>query len=305
MGHADDFAAAFNEFTGGRQFDSLDDLNRALADFTDRSNRARMADFAGLSSEQMHRLLYSPFEGTGDLLTFNAGVDRSLVAATLIAQQVCLVLDYFHQHGPVRATAKGFLGRQAVQQLHAALRQPDDYDYQPRSEEDSGTVHWLRLCLRGVGWLKMAKRQFSLTRKGQRIAEKGMDAEAYLAFLQYYCSRFNWAFRDRCEELNIIQSAFLFALYLAREPTTEFVPVRELADKFLTAFPMAEEECMGGWQDDPWESVGHAFELRFVERFAEPFGLLAIQRTPTDQTWKQLLAYRPTPLYHSLLKWDR
>jgi len=47
---------------GGRVFESIDEVNDFLLQFTDRKNSAPMLDFLGLSSDVMQRLLCQPLE---------------------------------------------------------------------------------------------------------------------------------------------------------------------------------------------------------------------------------------------------
>lgn len=302
----DDFMEEVNEYIRGRNFDSLEDLNAALAEFSERTNRQRHQSFAGLSPDHIHNMLYRPFDGTGEILTLNRELDTDLVRATPIMEDARIVLEHFAERKTVRATAKGFLARASAQALHVVLaKEPIEQRFLPQSEENSGSVHWFRLLLQRIGWIKLRKGRFSLTKAGELIVESGIAAKHYHKLLRFYGTRFNWAFRDAYPQIEIIQSGFLFALFLARRNAETLASVDELAGRFLQAFPLAISDIPPTPLHQPEEIFQAAFRLRFVHRFAEPFGLFEVHQPPSQGATEGPLSYRITPLYQQLLSWDR
>ena len=87
--------------------------------------------------------------------------------------------------------------------------------------------------------------------------------------------------------------------------SNNYTPVLLLTDRFTKAFPSAVRDCPHYAFESPGETLKSALSLRFLERFAEPFGLLDLQWQPVNKFVTKPVAYRTTALYRELLRWDR
>ena len=94
----------------GKSFASLDEVNAFLADYMQQRNRQQRADFQGLSSEQMHRVLSFPFDSP-ELVTV-ADAPTETETAPIMRLFVMLV-DAIGEQG-LKATATGNLPRNFV-----------------------------------------------------------------------------------------------------------------------------------------------------------------------------------------------
>ena len=131
-----------------------------------------------------------------------------------------------------------------------------------------------------------------------------MDPANYLELLKCYCTKFNWGYRDRYREIDFIQTAFLPLLFIVRS-ANDYTPVLLLTDRFSNAFPAVLQDCPHFTFESPEETLKSTLSLRFLERFAEPFGLLDLQWQHVNKFSSKPVAYRTTPLYSELLHWDR
>jgi len=77
---------------GGRQFGSVEVLQVVRNDFNRQKNTTPKEDFPGLSSEQMHRLLYCPF-GSPDLGSYSdhAAMEPERKSALLLSSLVARI----------------------------------------------------------------------------------------------------------------------------------------------------------------------------------------------------------------------
>jgi hypothetical protein len=171
------------------------------------------------------------------------------------------------------------------------------------SEQDHRRLSGLRHMMVMSGWVRKRNQYFSLTREGQKIAEKGFEAKHFLRLMEIYIRQFNWAYEDRYPELGIIQEAALFSLYLLRMKAADPVHSDLLGDFFIRAFPATPGETEVYAYSTPEEMVRNAFTLRFIERFGEYFGLLTITRKKKENRWRDDIYAKITPFFRKLFQW--
>lgn len=299
-------ARVFNEeiqkLVSGRNFDSIEAMNEFVRAYCDKRNAAPQADFLGLSSHQVHMMMDFPFEGTDDLVRLNESIAREDFASSPIVEDAVFFLGAMAENGPVKATAKGNLGREFAKRMfdeidHSGLKK----DIKFRREEDSMAVQSLRLILTLGGWIRKSKGSFRLTRRGEKSVKNGFSTEDFLRLFWTFTGKFNWAFQDGYQEFVIIQRAYLFSLLLvhrkARAPVDDF----NLAPHFVRAFPVVLTEAER-LPYDPFGEVGRCFSLRFLERFCAYFGLIETE-PKSDDPFERRFRFRTSPLFDKLLIW--
>jgi len=287
----------------GQEFESLEELQGFVDNFMAVKNREAVPGFLGFSSDQIHRLLYYSFEDTADILEFNKNLPEETLAKIPVVKNVQLFLSRLAELEPLRATAKGNLPLKFARELHEQFTQREDLHYKIRSEEKSAKLHPLRHVLTMCGWLKKRRQQFSLTRKGRQIVDKGFTGEHYLQLFKVYTRKFNWGFLDGFLDLWIIQGGFLFSLYLLRLKAVDFVEDVALADYFMEAFPRALDEAAEETYWEPPKTVAIAFSSRFLVRFCEYFGLVEAKRREERELYRTRLYVKTTEFYDQFLVW--
>jgi len=100
-----DAMAEVREKLESGQFSSLEEAQAELDDLMQRKNSAPLAEFHGLSSEQMYRFLYFPFESPS-LVRFAEGFDKS--PASPVLTLFALLAEAIGEKG-LKPTAKGNL----------------------------------------------------------------------------------------------------------------------------------------------------------------------------------------------------
>jgi hypothetical protein len=263
----------------GRVFESIDDANDFLRQFTDRKNSEPMPEFLGLSPDIMHRLLSEPLERLKDIVCFNRDLEPGAFKDIPIVKNTVYFLERMKQSQPMKATAKGNLPISFARELDvysdSLLSQAG---FSIRSEEENPVLHGLRLILTMCGWIKKVHNRFSLTKKGDDILQKGFSESHFFTLLQTFTRSFNWAFMDRYDELRIIRDSFIFSLYTLHIKAGRPVEAETIGDCFLKAFPMTLLEADDIAFMDTEDYVKSCFSLRFLERFCEYFGFIDVKR---------------------------
>jgi hypothetical protein len=287
--HADNPAAAVSDdirdVLRGKSFASLEEANAFLADYMRQRNQHPVADFQGLSSEQMHRLLSFPFDSP-QLVTF---ADAPAEAETAPIMRLFIMLVAALGESGLKATATGNLPRNLVRASALSFWGETHYrEYtqfgEPRTESEFGDLHITRLVAEMAGLIRREKGMFHLTRKCRaRIARAGL-AGVYPLLLRTFVTRFNWAYHGWRDELPIIQHSFLFTLYLLHRFGDQWRATTFYADAFLRAFPQTLHEATPNSYMTTDSIVRENYTLRALEHFAVFLGLAEMRPVGDPQS---------------------
>lgn len=261
----------------GRQFNSLQEAQTFLDQYTQQQNRRQRDEFHGLSPEQMHQMLNIPF-ASPELVRFPKVLDANPTAPILTLFEQ--LTDAIGEQG-LKPTAKGNLPRNFCRE--AALAYFGEPRYQEKTrygginrEEDFADLHITRLVAELAGLIRKYKGRFILSRDCRRLlAENGLPA-VYPRLFGVYAEQFNWAYRDGYPELRFIQSAFLFTLYLLMRYGDVSRSQVFYEDAFLRAFPMLLDEVPSS-QVLPEEMVRRCYTWRALVHFAGFLGLATVE----------------------------
>lgn len=239
-------------------------------------NDRPLADFAGLSPNQVHQLLQD-FLGHGSVVQL-AGMESCREDIPLV-WYVGDLLDRLRE-ADIKLTPKGNLPTQLVQswfdagRLPAAIANPGNA---PRMREDASppaqVAKHLSLIL---GYAKKRHNVLSLTAKGRKIVEQ--PAEIFLReLLLGQLRRFNLGWADGFHPSSALQHVFGFLAYLLlrygeRERTAQFY-----ADQIRRAFPVLEEHF-------PGRKLHDALYIRLLEHFLAHYGMVRLRPT-RDSTY--------------------
>ena len=108
------------------------------------------------------------------------------------------------------------------------------------------------------------------------MTENGLPA-VYPRLFRVYVEQFNWAYWDGYPELRLIQSAFLFTLYLLMRYGDISRPQVFYEDAFLGAFPMLLDEVPPSQVISPDETVRRGYTWRSLVHFADFLGLATVE----------------------------
>jgi len=262
---------------------SLEELNSLASQFMARESQAPIDDFLGLSSDQMHNLLYSECFSPRDILSLRNDVDPDLlVPVPVIRQALYLLEELGKSEKGVKATATAKLPRVLVQAFSREFSGEEGLDFKPMGQADLPGMDLLVYALKETGLIKIRTGWFSLTKKGQEIGEGKKLLSLYTLLFSFYANSYDWlsmTYYD--EEFFIIQQAASFGLFLLKKKARVYVPQAKIAALFQKAFPQTGE-------------MARPFLFLFLESFCLPFGLVERNRD---------LAVRQSELFKRLFDW--
>lgn len=287
---------------GERVFDSVDEVRSFMNDYSGQRNRAGVADFHGLSPEQMHGLLYEPF-ASPELVSVAdevaAGPDAPIV------KLFAMLVEAIGDKG-LKCTAKGNLPRAFCKAAWAATdelswnEEMRDF-HKVNKEVDFTELHVTRLVSREAGLVRKYKGRFLRTRECERLLDgPGLDA-VYVQLFRACMLRHNWACTDRYPAFPFIQQAFFFSLFLLQRYGGEERPHTFYEDAFLAAFPKLLEEAEPLSWSTPEDQVRRCYTLRTLARFARFLGLASLENRAAD-IFEQDYRVTKTPLLDQLLR---
>jgi hypothetical protein len=267
----------------GRQFNSREEAQAFVSRHAQEQNRRPRDEFHGLSPEQMHQILNLPFASPG-LVRFPEVLDATPAAPILTLFQQ--LRNAIGDQG-LKPTAKGNLPRNFCREAAAAYWGEQRYQEKTRygginREEDFADLHITRLVAELAGLIRKYKGRFILSRDCRRLlAENGLRA-VYPRLFRAYVEQFNWAYRDGYPQLRLIQSAFLFTLYLLMRYGDVSRSQVFYEDAFLRAFPMLMDEVPPSQVFSPDDTVRRGYTWRSLVHFAGFLGLATVEPVSDD-----------------------
>lgn len=272
----------------GRQFSSMEELQVFTDRFMRQRNQAPCDDFHGLSPEQMHRILDSPFDSP-DLVTFPGRLDATPEAPILAL--FGLLSEAIGEQG-LKTTATGNLPRNVCRE--AALTYLGEGGYEDRTrfaginkEEDFPELHVTRLIAELAGMVRKYRGRFILSRECRSLLVGHRLAGIYPRLLHSYTHDFNWAYRDRFPDLGFIQQSFLFTLYLLNLHGGGWLSAVYYEDAFLRAFPKVLNDVAPTPYFTPEKTVRSCYTWRAFVNFAAFLGLADVEPTADDRIDRQ------------------
>ncbi len=140
-------------------------------------------------------------------------------------------------------------------------------------------MHVTRIVAELAGLIRKYKGRFLLTRKARRLqANDGI----YPVLLATQATQFNWAYSDGFPDLEFVQQAFAFTLYLINRHGAGEHTQRFYEDAFMHAFPIVLDTM----EADPWlaadKKLRLCYTLRTLVRFAGFLGLIQVDWIGND-----------------------
>ena len=271
-------SADLRQVMDGMQFGSLREVQAFIGRHTQQRNRKPLDEFHGLSPEQMHRMLNLPF-ASPDLVRFPEVLDKHPTVP--IMRLFGMLSDAIGDKG-LKPTAKGNLPQKFCREAALAYWGEDVYRENTcfggiNREDDFLDLHITRLTAELAGLIRKYKGRFILSRDCRAVLKGQGLAALYPRLFKAYVGQFNWGYWDRYPELQFIQTAFLFTLYLLTRYGDTWRPHEFYENSFLSAFPMVLDELPQDQVFTPEEEVRNCYTWRTLVHFAGFFGLAKVE----------------------------
>ncbi|TDN94973.1 hypothetical protein DET49_10339 [Salegentibacter sp. 24] len=251
-------------------FDNLEDLNKEIQKRVLSHNQGNLDDFDGLSPEQMFLLEQDFREGKGPLV-LNQLSEKELVKFPLLVQ-VRFLMDQMKGGKTIRLTKTGALPPKLVKQIYELGCLKNEWIEKGISklnkESDAEEISITRILLELSNLTKKRKGKLSLTKKGEKYAGDGNYILTEI--LDILLHKFNWAYFDRYESMNIGRVNPAFTLFLLRKYGDKKRTANFYSEKYFKAFPQLLEGK---------EYSYACYELRSFERYFKFMGFVEVEKT--------------------------
>lgn len=276
-------------------FSSLEELNEITSTIIEEEKSSSIDDFLGLSSDQMHGILYNALGSPEDILTLTEATDfnAELLSQIPVIKQTLFILDKLRESDKgVKATKTGNLPRIIVHSFYEEFR--DDLEQfigKPSNQNDLKELTLLVFALKETGLIKMRTGWISVTKKGMKLVDGKKYLDLFSKLFYFYGASFDWLSMTYFDGgFGLIQKALSFNLYILKKRAEKFISQREIVDLFHRAFPQVGE-------------VSFPFVSLFLDDFCLYFGLVEIDGFRDLQDKRKDFQYRQSPLFSKLLQW--
>lgn len=280
-GRPNQASAVINDLTTqmkSREFSSKKELEDFLNDQTRQQNTVGNPDFLGLSSAQMHSLLYGSLEENSDFVRLNPNPDPVLADKTSAVGLAKAIFQALVENGgSLPLTSAGNLKRVAcnrIYELHSPLPIPEGMTL--RSEDDLMFSRQTRQILDDLGLIHTIKTKIKLTEQGRMLWERKDWGRLYAGMFRIEMTGYDWL-EDTLltKHCRIVQDSALFSLYLLKKIAEKAVSYNTLYSAFLKAFPQVGEfpTVPGGLNN-----MRAVYEYFFFDFFALRYGLCRADR---------------------------
>lgn len=280
----------------GKEFASREEAQVFLNDLMQQQNNMPRDTFHGLSSEQVSRILYRPFDSP-EQVTFTACFDAPPSAPIVTLFQ--LLAEAIGDQG-LKPTATGNLPRKFMREAGLEYWGEDGYKTHTRfgdirTEPDFYDMHATRIVAELAGLVRKYKGKFILGRECRKLLSEHGMAGVYSPLLRAFAEEFNWGYIDGYPEIDFIQNSFLFTLYLLDLYGDKWRSNSFYEDAFLQAFPIVLREAPQLSYSTPEQTVRNCYSLRSLKGFAEFLGLVEIAME-SDDLFERPFRVRKLPL---------
>jgi hypothetical protein len=270
------------------ELSSRDEAQKVLSDFMNRKNSLSLAEFHGLSPEQMYRFLYFLFDSP-ELVKFASKIVPPPDAP--VVRLLSLLIDAIGEKG-LKATATGNLPRNFCRESARIYWGEVKYEnrtkiFSIRTEPEFQEMHCLRLVAELAGIVRKYKGKFILATRFRKVFAESGPGSVYFELFKAYVQQFNWAYLDGYPELDFPRQAFLFSLYILQKYGGETRLHTFYEDIVVTAFPQLLEEVIETPYMSSEETVRRSYSQRTLVKFAVLFGLIESVPTSKDYVTRQ------------------
>ncbi len=301
-GSAQVIADKIAEAGAEQPFESLEEINAFTAQLANERNQWALAEFCGLSPEQMTRVLYRPFDSPE---TIQFSIDIEPPPDIRIMRLFRALVEAIGESG-LKPTAKGNLPLKFCKALAQELSGGDDdrsllLRYGGiRSEVDFEELHCTRLVAELAGLVRKYRGKFVLTRKCRDMLAKQDNGHLYFELFKAYTTKFSWAYRDGYPEADIVQHSFLYTLFLLTSFGDTERSQQFYEGKFVSAFPMALDLFPETSYSSTDEQARRVYFLRALDRFAAFFGVAELI-LKSEELYRSKYVVRQTALLDRFL----
>ncbi|MFW6213870.1 MAG: YecA family protein [Spirochaetota bacterium] len=286
-----------HELAASREFSSKEELEAELNRNVTSANAQPIDDFEGLSSDDIHAMLYNPSQSK--VFAINGALANTTAFDAPVVQQIAWALLFMAQSGgEIKLTQRENFNRKMCESYlrrFAGWWKPGDPIPPEQALPNLSVLHDLLLS---IGYADASRTRMWITPEGLDVLTKKKWSQVFQDAIIAAIGKFdwrNWLPPDRWDDrLTFVEQSCMFSLYLLkRHPSGT---TQELFDRFVRAFPAFIEPA---GNDEKMVDYFRAYYIvLFVSYFSDAFGLVELQ----DET-RVLTEYKVTDLFHAAFVW--
>ena len=280
-----------------RTFTSSEDAEQFMRAFTQTQDDLPIADFAGLSSQQMHTILHSSLSEMSAIVSLNDNLtDAEALASPLVAGIRSLLRFMASQSGEITLTKSYELPRKAV----AACIQSCNPSWRRGApvpmEHNSPSIMLVRNIALNLGYISEKGNLTYMLPEGIHVHQKQPWASVYRRAMEHLIDEYDWldflAESHQADHFHLIADSAVFGLYLLHQYPEDTI------DAYLSRFRQAFPAFYQPANADPAAKklLDVVVEDLFFISFAQNCGLI-------EYADSKGLNYRTTDLFHSSFLW--
>jgi hypothetical protein len=265
---------------------SMGELNNFINDITMSANANSEPDFCGFSPNQMHDILYTPFEADC-CVQINDLTDSELMKLPLFRQTKHLMS--LLKENEINLTKAGYIPPKIVKELYA-LGASENYIEKGicklNNESDTETIQFLRIVLKDGGLIKVRQSKMSLTKLGSKtLTDLNLLNQTITKFA---LTKYNVAYFDEFNNEQIGNIAQVYSLWMMHYYGKNWREEKFYDKLYYKAFPM-------------FFNFTRIYSCRIIRRLFNFLGLVEINYCETDFKKNKV---RKTPLLDLLFKFE-
>jgi hypothetical protein len=282
---------------------TIEELNDALEEATERYNRRPQAELGGLSPVAVERLVEADWHGAASAIRLDESVTLAELEPSPTLHDARLVLAMLVERGTVKTTVAGNLPRQFVEEFRGraseSTAEHESLFPEPRvlNEPDLFRLHIARVLLELGGLLRRRKGAFALTKRGTELRADERAGALLAALVRTQFKRLDLEFMGGSEPAPELQRTIGYTLYRFGRAEPEWRTAEKLVGELL--LPAVRDVIPPSHYVD---MPAILLEMRFLRPLVG-FGLAEKRRLPPegDELFSPF-AYRRTALFDRVVR---
>lgn len=272
----------------------MNSIDNILSQMVNRQNNQPLDDFEGYSPFEMYNLLYDPF-GPYSPMVLKRLPDAEYDQIHLFANFKYLV-HRIAEAGEIKLTSAGYLPPALCKDIYL---QGNIKDYfietgytKSYREVDTEILHLTHVLTEITAVVKKRNQRLSMTAKGLKIYQD--PVLLFEHFFKTYVLKYNWAYQDRYENMEIGKTGFAYSLFLLCKYGETVQHPGFYANLYFKALPVLAVHDKSVYTNN---SV-NAYEIRTIVRFMSYFNFCSTN----DKFYININEVQKTPLFDKLFQ---
>ncbi len=276
------FSKEIEELMKDKDFDSIEEMNQFLGEYTMRKNNTPREEFGGLSPVDMAALLGETVYSEKSQVILSGDIKEKLLESSLFYRDGKKFLKLFNERDPVKMTTAKNLNRKFVSkaiEICDYKKERETWFYKKTiNEQDFWWLHIIRVVFEVGGLIKKRKGFFRITVKGRELLNKP-PGEFYRVLFKTFFYKFNLDYLIHYgPELPDIQNTVNFSLFMARDHCRKWTVVKDFTETVIFNGLRLDEKLDTGTEIfSNRENLMRGYHERFIMP-AVNFGLFDVKK---------------------------